>query len=251
MIGAYFQVFKQPYATYKTLEAFRYIYPDAPILLVSDNGYDYTNMAKHFNCKYIHYTSSCPVWVNHMGDDKLYKQKILEVYQRFLESIRQLECKYFIFLEDDVLIHRPLKNITDDDLQGACINKINPKVLEMLKLNYSDINPINNYFSGHGGSLYKRETIMRIFEDKELVNTVIDLSLQYRGNIFCINMCFDFFVSIMIYCLGGTIVPLEGHIDCHYWNNNCIIQHQFKVYYNKDMPEDIRWMVNTSIPHKV
>ena len=37
MIGAYYQVYKQPFATYKTLEAFRKVYPNAPILLVSDN----------------------------------------------------------------------------------------------------------------------------------------------------------------------------------------------------------------------
>ena len=52
--GAYLQCHKNPYATYKCLESFRKFYPDNTIVLLSDNGYDYTGMSKYFNCIYIH-----------------------------------------------------------------------------------------------------------------------------------------------------------------------------------------------------
>jgi hypothetical protein len=55
-IGAYFQCYKQPYATYKVLESYRKYYPTETIVLLSDNGYNYEKMAKHFNCIYIHDT---------------------------------------------------------------------------------------------------------------------------------------------------------------------------------------------------
>ena len=52
--GAYLQCYKNPYATYKCLESFRTFYPDNTIVLLSDNGYDYTKMAEYFKCIYIH-----------------------------------------------------------------------------------------------------------------------------------------------------------------------------------------------------
>ena len=53
-LGAFLQCHKNPYATYKCLESFRKHYPMSTIVLLSDNGCDYTEMAKHFDCIYIH-----------------------------------------------------------------------------------------------------------------------------------------------------------------------------------------------------
>jgi len=53
-LGAFLQCYKEPLATYKCLESFRSFYPDSSIVLLSDNGYDYSEMAKHFHCIYIH-----------------------------------------------------------------------------------------------------------------------------------------------------------------------------------------------------
>jgi hypothetical protein len=52
--GAYLQCHKQPLATYKCLESFRNNYPDSTVILLSDNGYDYSEMANFFGCIYIH-----------------------------------------------------------------------------------------------------------------------------------------------------------------------------------------------------
>lgn len=50
--GIYFQCYKQPYAIYKALESIRMFYKDCTIILLSDNGYDYSEIAKYFNCTY-------------------------------------------------------------------------------------------------------------------------------------------------------------------------------------------------------
>jgi hypothetical protein len=54
MVGAFFQCYKQPVATFHALSNFRKSYPTSTIVLLSDNGYNYTKMAEHFNAIYIH-----------------------------------------------------------------------------------------------------------------------------------------------------------------------------------------------------
>ena len=65
--GAYLQCHKQPLATYKALESFRKFYPTSTIVLLSDNGYDYTEIAKLFNCIYIFENEN--IWLTHKNMD--------------------------------------------------------------------------------------------------------------------------------------------------------------------------------------
>jgi len=44
-LAAIFQCYKNPLATYECLESFRRFYPDSQVVLYSDNGYDYIEMA--------------------------------------------------------------------------------------------------------------------------------------------------------------------------------------------------------------
>ena len=67
--GAYFQCYKNPYATYKCLESFRKFYPESTIVLLSDNGYNYSEMAKKFNCIYIHEMTNLPFIHNNLQDE--------------------------------------------------------------------------------------------------------------------------------------------------------------------------------------
>jgi hypothetical protein len=62
-IGAFLQCYKNPLATYHSFFSFKKYYPQGTIVLLSDNGYDYTEMVKHFTCIYIHETENIPlVW---------------------------------------------------------------------------------------------------------------------------------------------------------------------------------------------
>jgi hypothetical protein len=41
----------------------------------------------------------------------------------------------------------------------------------------------------------------------------------------------------------GTVGPYDGHADCHYLNENIPVQHQYKVYYNVNMPNNLMNLV--------
>ncbi len=106
-LGAFFQCYKNPFATYKCLESFRALYPIAPVLLLSDNGYDYTEMAKHFRCEYIHATESLPVWIEYT-DPVSYIERPKRLLKRMLDAFERLECEYILLLEDDTVVHNEI-----------------------------------------------------------------------------------------------------------------------------------------------
>ena len=68
-IGAYLQCYKNPYATYKCLESFRKFYPTSTVVLLSDNGYDYSKMAEYFNCIYIHSDENLVLIYDNLGTE--------------------------------------------------------------------------------------------------------------------------------------------------------------------------------------
>jgi hypothetical protein len=52
--------------------------------------------------------------------------------------------------------------------------------------------------------------------------------------------------QILIIILNkGTIGPYDGHNDSHHGiNNNLCVQHQFKHFYNKELPDNLKYLVN-------
>jgi len=251
MIGAYFQCFKNPLATYKALESFRRHYPDAPILLLSDNGYNYTKMAEHFNCKYIHSSVSSPYIINYENDDEKYRESAHKLVQRFVSAFEDecfIRCKYIMLLEDDVKVHMKIDESfleQDADLFGNNPNMFDKNLIREIKQmdkSYDYLNENGDYrWSGHGGSLYKRETFIKYFRNEKIVKDIVDACVKFRGTYFSTNICQDMMFSLILIAAGGTIKRLFGHYD--HSISNCIVQHQLKYYYNQPMPKELQHLV--------
>jgi hypothetical protein len=254
MLGAYFQCFKNPFATYKALESFRQHYPKAPILLLSDNGYNYSKMAEHFNCKYIHSNVSSPYIINYENDDEKYRESAHKLVQRFLNAFEDeyfVDCKYIMLLEDDVKVHEKI----DERLleQGADLFGNNPnsfdknliREIKALDKSYDHLDENGDYrWSGHGGSLYKRETFIKYCKNKKIVEEVIDACVKLRGTYFSTNICQDMMFSLILIVSGGKIKKLYGHDDSlSLYEKKCFVQHQFKYYYNQPLPKELEHLV--------
>ncbi len=175
-IGAYFQCYKNPYATYKALESFRTHYPDSPILLLSDNGYNYEQMAKHFNCKYIFSHENIPFIINYINDEQ-YVSMGRKLVERVCESFKLLNCEYILFLEDDVKVQNtidPLILQENADLFGYNPNTISKEMINIFQKTYTYLDANKDYhFSGHGGSFYKRDSCIEFLSNKEVVTNVL------------------------------------------------------------------------------
>ena len=246
-IGAYFQCYKNPYATYKALESFRIHYPNSPILLLSDNGYNYEKMAKHFNCMYIHSTENIPFITNYINDEQ-YVSMGWKIVKRICECFKLLNCDYILLLEDDVKVQNPIDPEIlrqGADLFGYNPNTLSKEIISLFQKKYMYLDTNKDYhFSGHGGSFYKRDSCIKFFSNNHLVEDILRAYVNYRNTFLPINICQDQLFSFIIILHNGKVEYLPGHIDSNGEISNCFNQHQYKVFYNQPMPYEIEHLVN-------
>ena len=235
MFGAYLQCHKQPYATYHCLLSFRTHYPNATVVLLSDNGYDYTEMAKHFRCIYIH-GESIPLMVTLEEDYITKSHTLIERMEKVFPLIKE---EYIMWLEDDVRVNDLIQEPFRYDLNGHCPNQF---TWNIDKTKY----PLHGvyHWSGHGGSVYHKEKLLSYFKNKTVIQDVL---VNWKKYNLTSNICHDFFWSLIITLQGGTVGPYKGHADCYYKNENIRVQHQYKVWYNVPMPKELAHLVNLNI----
>lgn len=239
--GAYMQVYKNPYATFKCLESFRTFYPYNTIILVSDNGFDYTNMAYHFNCIYIHSNDNLWYWYIHEKTTNYQQlQWIHLLLHRLTNCFSLIKEDYIIWLEDDVSIN----NLIYDDLLYD-INGFNPNAFSkhtIIKLNqiYHYLNINTQYtWSGHGGSIFNKNNMIKYMQNFNIIN---DIGINWYNYVINSHIACDMLLSLITHLNNGTVGPLNNHLDCNYLNTNIDIQHQYKVFYNIEMPEHLKYL---------
>lgn len=243
-LAAIFQCYKNPLATYECLESFRRFYPDSQVVLLSDNGYDYTEMAKHFKCTYIHETAHC-------GLSAKKTDGYLQTVERLLKMITQIRSDYFILLEDDVIIYDRYSHEFKGDINGNCINKIRMSVLKNIP--FSIVKNEDKVYTGHGGSVYRTKSIVGVLNNEEQIKWVIE-QWEMIGLGPMIDV--DIFLSLIVLINGGTIHHLTQHKDLltnHVGGTNGIAAlHQVKHSYGKQLPDNLKHLVNEEIggPHR-
>jgi len=237
--GVYLQCYKNPLATFKCLESLRRYYPNCTVILLSDNGYDYSEMAKLFNCIYIHDNEQLLLTYkdldsgNHIINSKLLIKRIYDAF---------LLCKedYVMWLEDDVSINKPIVDTFKYSINGFCPNRINEKSNIELKRFYPFIEENKIYkITGHGGSVFHKQTLLQAFEKDEIITDVL---INWKNYKFPSDLGQDFFFSVLVILNGGTIGPYEGHYDCNTLNPSIAVQHQYKRWYGI-FPDELKQFV--------
>jgi hypothetical protein len=234
-LSAYFQCHKNPYATYESLRTFRQFYPTEPIILVSDNGYDYTEMARHFNCTYLHETTNCRLSL-----------PIRDGYQSTVERLRKvfsmISTEYFMLLEDDVHVFARYSEQFRGDINGNCINTLRSSVLNNIP--FSVVKHEDKYYTGHGGSVYKKEAMVRLLDNKDQVNWLLD---HWEKVGLGPGVDVDIFLSLLVVVNGGRIHHLSEHKDLL---TNRVTDtvgiaalHQVKYFYGKELPDNLKHLI--------
>lgn len=245
MLAAYLQCFRNRKATEFVVQSFREHYPDAPFTLISDDGLDFSDLAKKYDLNYIHkflnlgrQGSQRSRQVSQYRYDMslgFNREEVLVWLERFREACdwAKESASHIIMLEDDVYVKGKI-NINPDWQVAAGDNQnnqVSPDLFEYLEAFYK-IKPNVTSYGSCGGTIFNINTfldnyseITRIIRDEfELMQT-----LDHRMG------WLDFYMQILYYCLGHqfSVNPefVETWMDVDWKDPKYTIVHQYKELY--------------------
>lgn len=220
-IAAYYQCYKDPHATIQSILRYRRIYPENTLYLLSDNGYDYSELAKKCNCIYEHST------IVHGGYPSLTRVDDVELFiKRFKKALDHIEEEWVMLLEDDVVVLNSydmtlLKNHMNginigapQDISGSFIqlykhkqygNRLRSKILNDFIRVFNPAHLDDTYYSGWGGTVLHVPFFKNsIKQDKVLYRSIKFLWEHTDVKLYVTDLILSFICVIN----GGSIGPL-------------------------------------------
>jgi len=168
--SVYYQVYKNKNKTDYVLSKFREHHPTEFIYLISDGGDDFSDLAKKYNCHYVHdelnigyYDHTHPLVLEHRKNNLSgghpygwTKNESDQYLKRFYNCCTMSNSEYIFLLEDDVIVNSQIEinKISSD----VTFSNINNKFSKEIK-NYLCNNNINFNIFGWGmcgGNFIKR-----------------------------------------------------------------------------------------------
>lgn len=218
-IGAVYWCYKNKHATDTVLKLFRRSYPTETCLLISDCGDDFSDIAMKYNCKYIYSTPNLQLGT---GTDNI-ENGITGVLKHKKYIKEHIFEDYFIVLEDDVIVlDRYSTEHLNCSIHGDLVNKLS---IALGDKNISEIGiPIDTYYTGHGGSVFKTKDFIEMFENETSLNKLIELYMKHLKYIKSFQFGGDVFISALCLLSGKTIGKLNGAFN--YGNN---ISHKSQI----------------------
>lgn len=237
--GCFHTVYENKRATEFVLEQFRKYHPDAPYTICCDGGVDYSDLAKKYNCKYVH--SYMRIGRRNTGHPSgvygFTKDESLHWIHMFREAaihVRNFGGSHMIMMEDDVLtqgkvIIDPTWECAGFDVPG---NKIAPSLLKYISDKYH-IFPNVDWYGAGGGSIFNIETFLdnyhQIYDFIDFEFDYILNNLDYRFGWLDLYMQIAYFVLRKEYSINTNLT--EVWKTPNYRDTNFSLVHAYKELY--------------------
>jgi len=162
-LGFYGYVYNKINATRACLESIRNIYPENPIVISCDDGYDFTDFCKENEIIYHHYKNR----IGYASTDAGYnKTQLIEWLDRMHRGVCLLNTDFFMMLEDDVKILKPITLKKEWECVGQVrmyegqVPPMPPEFLDIIQT-FSGVRPTHDYYTTSGGSIFKTDTFLK------------------------------------------------------------------------------------------
>lgn len=230
-IGAYYQVYKNKKATDFVLSNFKKNFPTSKVMLISDGGDDFTDLAEKYNCKYERLHNIFGNEENKFPQLPYNSERMLEAWRRHKLACDHCEADYTLILEDDVYVKDRFEITTDFHMRGARIgNDFSSEMIDYVK-NHSGA--VSRMYGMCGGSIYNAHTFKSIYNDvvldiKRNHDEYIDKSAGWfvLGAIDA-NITYHFNLRGYSYEISPWLVEQREHVD----KQRYPIIHQYKELY--------------------
>ncbi len=218
--GVYHQCYKNKKATEFAISRFRQYNPNTPYYLISDNGEDFSEIAKKYNCHFVLHKQN-------ISTNYLDKEKIKILYERLIECFKTLSVENLLWMEDDVLCKKEviLKqnnfNILMSYVPGNKFSLYN----KILKYNP---NPNISWYGATGGTFLKNNIFLEEKNQKIIYNYINEDHESCGGSsdeflAFCYLICG--------YECGINTDLGETHRTPDWLNSHHSLIHNFKEMY--------------------
>ena len=153
-ITVHLQVHKNEIAVEECIRRFSIHFPNTPIHLHGDNGYDFSDFENKFNLKYTHSNINISPKGLPNGNWRKYLTRILETCQTFPNE-------WLLFLEEDVnTLHGDIVFPTTDSA-GIKMQRYKVKFYETLLSKYPDMDINGIGYNMCGGSIVKMDAMVK------------------------------------------------------------------------------------------
>jgi hypothetical protein len=229
-LGIFFSCYKEKEAVRFCIDNIRDHYPQAPIYLASDGGYDFSHLCDA-NSNFTLYDDILG-YVNNPESKE--PDRLILCCREFLDRLKDAAdyCKtdYILYYEPDILLRGKIKADPNSDLSGSFANEIHPNVLSLIE-KYNPSNT-NRNFGACGGSLIKTSSLLRILEE---TNEALLKELIYTDK--RISNC-DYLLTVL-FCIFGyqyleNIDFVEANRNQSWESTNHSIVHQYHKHYSEN-----------------
>jgi len=219
-IGSLHRTYYNKKAFKFAFESFRSAFPNAPYVIISDNGDDfseYVNENTYFIKSDVRNYGTGP---NSVWYDKW--EIIFDYYYRIKQSCEIVKTDYIILMEDDVLIKNSI-NIDDDfDLCGPCKARLSKHMIDFIR-SHIKTNEKEFFYGFSGGAILNCKSFLDNYE--KILENVKNYHIKYSNDLSeQIAMAGDGNLTFHFYLLGLKY-------SCSKWLKNGTITHPFKKYY--------------------
>lgn len=213
-LGAFYICFKERTAIEKSIESFKTQYPDAPMYLTSDGGYDYVDLESRFsNLK----TSLDPEQTVGITKDieKMIAANSFPIVPLFMASIEFLkrlkrgvdhcQTEYMLLMEPDVFVRGKL-NLTGKDLMGPKPNVMPDHVRKYI----IDKGGVDNVAWGSAAGVMKSESFNKVY-DRVINNQHEMLEFLYLDPRMA---CYDYLLTFLFSVYGFEYAENPDLTEC-------------------------------------
>jgi len=229
-IGAFYQCYQRIPCVDFVLSNFRKHYDSSTVVLISDGGMDFDEIAQKYHCIY-NKEERIATKSNLVFESN---SQLLQYALRIQRATNLIKEDFFIILEDDVVVFKPVTykdlvfdingcnfNEKLDDRIHSFLSFYNPKVQEITKL----------YYGGCGGSILRTSFFRKILSEN-LESNVNEFFYQSS------NVASDTFLSFLCWKYQGSIGTFNGFCETWYEDyqlrkqkEDIEVLHQFKDLY--------------------
>ena len=181
--GVFYQVYKNKKAPVAVLENFRKYFPNNPVVMISDGGEDFSDIAEKYDCSYFWKENIFGNETNGYDRHCYDAARTIEWWNRQKLVSDLCRKEYVMIVEDDVLFQGHFSIDPPFQLRGVQRSNrmADPILREIKECGYE-----GSQYGMCGGAVYNAKTLIEIYEDviddiSKNHDKLLAQELHYRG----------------------------------------------------------------------